>query len=482
MFTLEKGKPEEYGIPSSRIQEMERQLARLGIPMHGYLLLQGKAVVAEKYYAPYDGDSLHRMYSVTKSFTALAIGLLAGQGRIRLEDKICGYFPEYASPKDTHPWCLELTIEDMLTMRTCHSSTTYKRYDGPDWTQSFFKVRPDHVPGTVFSYDTSSTHVLTALVEKLTRMPALDYLRKGVLDRLGFSKEAYIITDPAGVSQGGSGLMCTLRDMAGAAYLCSHYGNLDGEQLLPLDFMQRALTIQVNTDLNPKLDEQYGYGYFFWMPREEGFCMFGMGGQLALCFPKLDFCLLTMADTNGIPAGLQIIYDCFYRTVYPCLKEREGENPLAYAAASLSAGRKADWKRGEALTRERTEGQVYEFYGNDMRLLWISFHWREGRMEIANEEGTYSFVFGEDAGDKDSGTGSEEWKLQRFLDTGYRCGCRGYWSCGHFVLKCYLLDEEMGHVNLEAAWKEERVSVHLESTGESFFDRWKGFASAVRRT
>lgn len=62
-------------------------------------------------------------------------------------------------------------------MRTCYESTTFKRYDG-DWVESFFRVTPDHVPGTVFNYDTSASHVLAALVEKLTGMDMLDYLRK----------------------------------------------------------------------------------------------------------------------------------------------------------------------------------------------------------------------------------------------------------------------------------------------------------------
>jgi CubicO group peptidase (beta-lactamase class C family) len=51
-------------------------------------------------------------------------------------------------------------------------------------------------------------------VEKLTGMKMLDFMREEILNELGFSKEAYMIPDPVGISQGGSGMMCTLRDMA----------------------------------------------------------------------------------------------------------------------------------------------------------------------------------------------------------------------------------------------------------------------------
>ena len=77
-----------------------------------------------------------------------------------------------------------LTIRQMLTMRTCHDMNAYKIGGSPDWLGSFFTVTPDHVPGTNFSYDTASTHTLGALVEKLTGMELLDYLRTKFLDEL----------------------------------------------------------------------------------------------------------------------------------------------------------------------------------------------------------------------------------------------------------------------------------------------------------
>ena len=157
MNRLKNGNVEECGIPAEAVEELERLFEKRRVRIHGYLLLSGRTIVAEKYYAPYTRESNHRMYSVTKSFVALAVGLLVKKGMVSLEDRICDYFPEKLPEGGAHPWCAEMTIRDMLTMRTCHGSTTYKRYDGGDWTESFFRVMPDHVPGTVFSYDTSSS-------------------------------------------------------------------------------------------------------------------------------------------------------------------------------------------------------------------------------------------------------------------------------------------------------------------------------------
>lgn len=63
----------------------------------------------------------HRMYSSSKSITALAVGLLADEGKIHLEDSICEYFRDH-QPSKIHPWIQETTIRDMLRMATpvCH--------------------------------------------------------------------------------------------------------------------------------------------------------------------------------------------------------------------------------------------------------------------------------------------------------------------------------------------------------------------------
>lgn len=102
--------------------------------------------------------------------TSITIGLLLRDNRIALEDYICDYFLDKLPEEGTHPWIKAMTIRHLLTMSTAHASTTYKRYDGDDWVKSFFVVEPDYPPGTKFSYDTSSSHVLAALVERVSKM------------------------------------------------------------------------------------------------------------------------------------------------------------------------------------------------------------------------------------------------------------------------------------------------------------------------
>ena len=130
--------------------------------MHSLLVARHGKLVLEAYYEPYGRDTLHRMFSQTKSYTSLAIGLLVQEGRLRLNDRICEYFPEYL-PGKVHPWMGEMTIEDMLKMESCHNMTTYNKTSTTEnWVRSFFQTVPTHRPGQVFMYDTSASRTLCA--------------------------------------------------------------------------------------------------------------------------------------------------------------------------------------------------------------------------------------------------------------------------------------------------------------------------------
>ena len=245
MLDFEKVIPEDVGISSTGLISFARKLEYNNIPMHSIIVMRHGKICMESYYAPYTRDTLHRMFSVTKSFVSLAIGLLADEGRISLDDHIADYFPEKQPETGVHPYMQMLTIRQMLTMRTCHDKNAYKIGDSPDWVGSFFTVTPDHVPGTNFSYDTASTHTLGALVEKLTGMELLDYLRTKFLDELGFSKEAFILKSPDGkVSMGGSGMCATPLDILKVMYVVSQNGKLDGKQLLPSGYLKEATVKQ----------------------------------------------------------------------------------------------------------------------------------------------------------------------------------------------------------------------------------------------
>ena len=318
--------PEATGISASCIMDALREIDARGISMHSFLFCKDNCLVAEGYYAPVKKNDLHRMFSVTKSFVSIAIGFLQEEGRLSLDDSIVKFFPEYVpNTSKAHPWLLATTIRDMLSMRSCHASTTYDKFSSKtDWVKSFFTIAPTHKPGTVFHYDTSSSHTLCALVEKLTGMKMLDYLRNKVLNEIGFSKEAYCLTDGFGVSMGGSGLMATSRDLMLFALLILNNGKLNGKQYISADYIKESTSFQTATCVTgPVPSESQGYGLQFWIGEHNSIVCYGMGGQLAILLPEYNTAIVTTADTQGYQGGNQVIYDAIFCYILPELEKRQ---------------------------------------------------------------------------------------------------------------------------------------------------------------
>lgn len=81
-----------YNKWQNAVRSMEQRMEALRLNMHGYQIFYQGELIGERYWEPFGRDSLHRMYSITKSFTSLATGLLAADGKIGLDDRICTYF------------------------------------------------------------------------------------------------------------------------------------------------------------------------------------------------------------------------------------------------------------------------------------------------------------------------------------------------------------------------------------------------------
>lgn len=115
--------PESLGIPSPAILNFLQRIDAERIGMHGFLLIRHNRIAAEGYWAPWSADRKHRMYSISKNFVALAVGMMIDEDRISLGDRVADYFPDKL-PKTLHPWLASSTVHDLLRMATAHSATS----------------------------------------------------------------------------------------------------------------------------------------------------------------------------------------------------------------------------------------------------------------------------------------------------------------------------------------------------------------------
>lgn len=291
------------------VQDFIEDVKSLNLPLHGILVDIDGEVLHEEYFHPYDSGRLHRMFSVTKSFTAVAVGFAVHEGLFSLEDRVSDYFPEFITENTEEP-ILEMKVKDLLTMRTCHRGTTYDKSSRTEnWVGSFFRRHPHHRSGTIFFYDTSASHVLGALIEKRSGEDLITYMKTRFLTELGISDSCHILKDPFGVSIAGSGLMARPLDLQifGRSLLSFLRGDSASS---PYDAIRTYLENAVSPQVSPLMTaghmSRFGYGYQFWMI-PGGYGMLGLGSQLVLSYPEENLLIVITGDTRSIPSGDDLI-------------------------------------------------------------------------------------------------------------------------------------------------------------------------------
>lgn len=314
---LERVAPEQVGVCSRAVINFLDSIKDKKINLHSFMLLRHGKVAAEGHYKPFDKKMLHNIYSVSKSFTSAAIGIAIGEGLLSLEDKVVDFFPEKLNG-EVHKYTAMMNIKHLLAMATVHPKSTDTNVD--DWVKGFLNTSPTHIPGTIFAYDTTGTHTLCAIIQKLTGVTVQEYLRTRLFEPIGIGEIEWQ-SCPMGINKGGSGIKCTTEDLARFGQLYLQNGCFNGVQILPKGWVELSTSrIIDNTNTKMLLDGKNGYGYLFWRMRNNAYCAFGMGGQFVIVVPDKEVVFVSTANTMLYKDAHQQIIDSFWETLYPEIK------------------------------------------------------------------------------------------------------------------------------------------------------------------
>lgn len=477
--------PEQAGISSRNVAKFINTLEKRGLNTHGVLLMRGNNIFAEYYWEPFNKDFCHRMYSQTKSYVAIAIGLLQEDGKLSIYDKMADYFPEKTN-KEIPQYVKELTIREMLTMTTAGHPTNWFNVTEPDRTKNYLETNDSTRPsGTIWEYDSAGSQVLSSLVEKLSGMPLLDYLKEKLFNKMGTFKTAEILKTRNGDSWGDSALLCTLRDMASFGRLLMNGGVWQDERLMNEAYIREATSAVVCNDDTGFIDcFAHGYGYQIWKTEQDGFAFNGMGCQLTICLPKKDLIFVITSDNQGYPASKDVIVNAFF----DCIADTAGEPLPEDKAAEVELKEttkdlKLSVVRGiyENPFSAEISGKKYICEANPMGITEFSFTF--GGDEVA-------FNYTNAQGEKEIKIGIGKNIFGKFPQLGYsndfggmrttdgfmyNCAASGAWrEEKKFLFRVAIIDRYFGNFLCIVSFKENYCVLKMVKTAEDLLEEYNG--------
>ena len=337
--------PESQGIHSRQIEELFRELkSSKELHMHNVMILKGGKVIGETAFYPYRQELWHAAYSMCKSVTSMAVGLLISEGKLTLDTKVVDIFRKNVSlfgfirQKD-------LTVRHLLTMTSGVSFNETGAISGNDWVKSYLEAFCHHEPGTFFEYNSMNTYMLSAILTEMTGETVLEYLTPRLFVPMGI-KKVFWESCPKGNNKGGWGLFLCVEDMAKLGQLYLDAGKWKGQQLIPEDWVRESVSSKV---VPPENTGFPGYGYQIWTCKRAGqFAFNGMLGQNVFVYPDVDMVVVTTAG-NEVLFNSNVLQDVLeehlpsesaylpplpedkkaYQSLLTCQQELSGPSPAA---------------------------------------------------------------------------------------------------------------------------------------------------------
>jgi CubicO group peptidase (beta-lactamase class C family) len=271
---------------------------------------QGR-LVHEAYHPLYDRNTVNLSYSIAKSVTSAAIGVLVGDGLVSLDDPapVMGWTDDRG----------DITVEQLLHMASGlewlevygEGSAPFRMFAAPDASDSAAQHPLVAEPGSTFNYSTGTTAILAQIVTDAAWAaergapvdPAAEpdadagprLLDERIFAPLGITS-VQLQRDPEGTFLGGVGANMTSRDFARFGLLYLRGGVWDGERILPEGWVEYSFTSS---------PANRGYGAQWWLePRSGRYEARGLFGQIISIVPDEDLIVVVNSEAGGAATDL----------------------------------------------------------------------------------------------------------------------------------------------------------------------------------
>lgn len=219
------------------------------------IIIRNDTILYEHYTGRLDSLGQSCIFSVTKTITGIMCGIALREGYIKsVEDPVTDYMPEL---ERYNPMFSKLRIEHLLDMTAGLKfnenynwnpfSGMARLYMGNNAMKQIRKVKFSHEPGTHYAYNSMTTAILGAVIERATGVPYAQYLSEKLWKPLGMEQPALIGLDykKPGMAKSYAGLTTNIRDLAKIGRLYLNCGNWGGVQIVDSSFVKRSLSKHV---------------------------------------------------------------------------------------------------------------------------------------------------------------------------------------------------------------------------------------------
>jgi len=274
----------------------------------GLVIVQDGKIRLERYGQDFSADGRWTSFSVAKSFTSTLVGAAIQDGYIKsLDDKVSQYIPDLqGSAYD------DVTVAQLLTMSSgvkwdedyenpqsdVALFNNAKPEPGMDATVSYMRKLPRaHAPGTVWRYNTGETNLIGVLVTSATGMPLAKYLQDRIWHPAGMAGTGTWLLGKTGHEIAGCCLQAATRDFARFGLFVLANGNVNGKQIVPVDWFDQAIHKKMDIGVPGK-----GYGFQWWTYDTGSVAAQGIFGQGIFIDPKRR--LVIASNSNWTRANL----------------------------------------------------------------------------------------------------------------------------------------------------------------------------------
>jgi CubicO group peptidase (beta-lactamase class C family) len=301
-------------MSSRAVAALLDRLEAQSVECHSIMVVRHGHVVAEGWWAPYSADRPHLLYSLTKSFTAVAVGLAIADGLLALDDRVVDVLPDRV-PAGVSEQGRRLTVHHLLSMTTGHRTDSLAeawQLEPGDLVKGFLRVPFPEAEGTRHAYDNPTTYILARMVERVTGRGVPELLDDRLFEPMGIDHAEWDRV-ASGATFGFHGLHLTTEAVAAFGELLLRGGRWGDRQLVPDEWVRLATRRHIETlpfeDGSGDADYLRGYGYQFWMSRH-GYHGDGSFGQQCVVVPSHDLVVVVTGAHTRAQAVLDAVWEC----------------------------------------------------------------------------------------------------------------------------------------------------------------------------